>query len=210
VSFQLISHYFPELTTRQLKQLKGLKRIYEDWNSKVNVISRKDMDCFYLHHVLHSLSIAKVVQFKARAEILDVGTGGGFPLIPLAILFPESRFFAIDSIGKKVKVVRHVAHETGLKNVQCRQIRAEQMDGEFDFIVSRAVSRTKKLISWVDGLFKQKSIHSLKNGFLFLKGGDLQAELDETGRFYQCFQLADYFEEEYFETKKVVYMNAGH
>ena len=184
---------FPDLTAIQRKQLEALKPLYEDWNSKINVISRKDLDQFYVHHVLHSMAIAKVIQFKKGTHVLDVGTGGGFPLIPLAITFPEVHFLGIDSIGKKVKVVEEISKSLGLKNVKTSQIRAEDVDGQFDFIVSRAVTRSKRFISWVDHKIKKQSLNELKNGFIFLKGGDLSEELKEVNGKYKEYQIQDFF-----------------
>ncbi len=197
---------FPDLTPTQRDQFKDLKPLFEDWNSKINVISRKDMDHFYVHHVLHSLAIAKVIQFKKDTHILDVGTGGGFPLIPLAILFPEAHFLGIDSIGKKIKVVEEVAKSLGLKNLKAEHKRAEEVDQQFDFIVSRAVTRSKRFISWVDEKIKKQSFNDLKNGFLFLKGGDLAEELKEVNRKYQEFYIQDFFDNPFFETKKIIYL----
>ena len=205
-SSQIISHYFPDLSETQKKQFVQLYPLYKEWNDKINVISRKDVDNLYINHVLHSLGIAKVNSFKPGAAVLDVGTGGGFPGIPLAILFPETQFHLVDSIGKKVTVVKNVADGLGLKNVRAEQIRAEQIKGEYDFIVSRAVTRIKEFYGWVHNKVKTKSIHDMDNGILYLKGGDLDEELGELKRLYQIFELSTYFKEDFFETKKVVYM----
>jgi len=202
----IIKHYFPDITPKQVSQFEKLYALYKDWNDKINVISRKDTDNLYVNHVLHSLGIAKVMQFKPGASILDVGTGGGFPGIPLAILFPETQFYLVDSIGKKITVVKGVAEGVGLKNVRAEQIRAEQVKGEFDFIVSRAVTRIKEFYGWINQKVKEKSVHPLDNGILYLKGGDLEEELGELKRLYQLYELPDYFKEEFFETKKVVYV----
>jgi 16S rRNA (guanine527-N7)-methyltransferase len=202
----LIKKYFPDLSPEQEVQFGRLRELYEDWNSKINVISRKDIDELYVRHVLHSLGIAKVQPFLAGAQILDVGTGGGFPGIPLAILFPQASFYLVDSIGKKISVVQGVAEALGLQNVRAEQIRAEQVKGQFDFVVSRAVTRMKPFIGWVEKKVKQDSKHPLYNGILYLKGGDLDEELDETGLNYAIYNLPDFFEEEFFETKKVVYV----
>lgn len=202
----LIFHYFPDLTNAQKEQFAGLYSLYSEWNDKINVISRKDIENLYVNHVLHSLGIAKVTSFKPGATILDVGTGGGFPGIPLAILFPETQFHLVDSIGKKITVVKNVAEGIGLKNVKAEQIRAEQIKGEYDFIVSRAVTRLKEFYGWVNRKVKKDSSHSLFNGILYLKGGDLDEELAELKRPHQIFTLSDYFKEEFFETKKVVYV----
>ncbi|EMR03145.1 16S rRNA (guanine(527)-N(7))-methyltransferase RsmG [Cesiribacter andamanensis] len=202
----LIKKYFPDLSPEQELQFGRLQELYEDWNSKINVISRKDIDELYVRHVLHSLGIAKVQPFLAGAQIMDVGTGGGFPGIPLAILFPQASFYLVDSIGKKISVVQGVAEALGLQNVRAEQIRAEQVKGQFDFVVSRAVTRMKPFIGWVEKKVKQDSKHPLYNGILYLKGGDLDEELDETGLNYAIYNLPDFFEEEFFETKKVVYV----
>ena len=203
---EIISDYFPGLTGQQKEQFAQLYPLYKDWNEKINVISRKDVDNLYVNHVLHSLGIAKVISFKAGAQILDVGTGGGFPGIPLAILFPEARFHLVDSIGKKITVVNNVVEGLGLKNVKAEQIRAEQIKGEYDFIVSRAVTRFKEFYGWVNRKVKKASIHEMDNGILYLKGGDLDEELAELKRLHQVFDLSKYFKEDFFETKKVVFV----
>lgn len=201
-----IIKYFPELTGRQREQFAALLPLYEDWNAKVNVISRKDMSNFYEHHVLHSLAIAKVQPFKTMAEILDVGTGGGFPGIPLAIMFPDANFYLIDSIGKKIKVVSDVAQQLGLKNVRAGQIRAEQVVGDYDFIVSRAVTDLSQFTRWVRGKVSDSHYHTLRNGILYLKGGDLAEELAPFKKRVRTWDISDFFEEEFFDTKKVVYL----
>ena len=201
-----ILKYFPEITERQKEQFAALLPLYEDWNSKINVISRKDMDNFYEHHVLHSLAIAKVQPFKPMAEILDVGTGGGFPGIPLAILFPDARFHLIDSIGKKIKVVQSVAEQLELKNVRAEQIRAEQLRGEYDFIVSRAVTDLSQFTQWVRGKVSTIQYHKLRNGILYLKGGDLTDELAPFKKKARTWDISDFFQEDYFLTKKVIYL----
>jgi 16S rRNA (guanine527-N7)-methyltransferase len=203
---EIISHYFPNLSETQKKQFAQLYSLYKEWNDKINVISRKDVDNLYINHVLHSLGIAKVNSFKPGASILDVGTGGGFPGIPLAILFPETQFHLVDSIGKKITVVKNVAEGLGLKNVRAEQIRAEQIKGQYDFIVSRAVTRIKEFYGWINNKVKTKSIHDMDNGILYLKGGDLDEELGELKRLYQIFELSTYFKEDFFETKKVVFV----
>lgn len=203
---ELIFRYFPGLTDVQKEQFNRLLPLYREWNAKINVISRKDIDNLYLNHVLHSLGIAKMTSFKSGVDVLDVGTGGGFPGIPLAILFPETRFQLVDSIGKKITVVRNIAEGIGLKNVHAEQIRAEQVKGEFDFIVSRAVTRLKEFYGWVHRKVKKDSKHSLYNGILYLKGGDLDDELAELKKPHQIFDLSTVFEEDFFETKKVVYI----
>ena len=203
---ELIYKYFPQLTERQKEQFAALLPLYQDWNAKINVISRKDMDNFYEHHVLHSLAIAKVQPFKTQADILDVGTGGGFPGIPLAIMFPHSNFYLIDSIGKKVKVVQNVVESLGLKNVRTEQIRAEQVQGEFDFIVSRAVTDLSQFTQWVRGKVSDIHYHHLRNGILYLKGGDLTEELAPFKKKVRTWDISEFFEEEFFQTKKVIYM----
>ena len=203
---ELISSYFPEITDLQKEQFSRLLPLYKEWNAKINVISRKDVDNLYVNHVLHSLGIAKLISFKAGARILDVGTGGGFPGIPLAILFPDTQFHLVDSIGKKITVVNKVAEGVGLKNVRGEQIRAEQLKGEYDFIVSRAVTRLKEFYGWVRGKVKKESKHSLYNGILYLKGGDLEEEFAELKKPHQVFELNTVFKEEFFATKKVVYV----
>jgi 16S rRNA (guanine527-N7)-methyltransferase len=203
---EIIFHDFPDLSEKQKDQFNKLFDLYSDWNNKINVISRKDIDNLYVNHVLHSLGIAKVMSFKPGADILDVGTGGGFPGIPLAILFPETNFHLVDSIGKKITVVKGVAEGIGLTNVKAEQIRAEQIKGEYDFIVSRAVTRLKEFHQWIHRKVKKKSVHDLDNGILYLKGGDLDEELAELKKRYSLYDLPSYFKEEYFETKKVVYV----
>ncbi|MBA4056429.1 MAG: 16S rRNA (guanine(527)-N(7))-methyltransferase RsmG [Marivirga sp.] len=203
---EIIFDYFPELTEHQRKQVLMLHPLYSEWNGKINVISRKDIDNLYVNHVLHSLAIAKITSFKPGAKILDVGTGGGFPGIPLAILFPETQFHLVDSIGKKITVVKNVAEGLGLKNIMAEQIRAEQVKGEYDFIVSRAVTRLKEFYGWVNKKVKKDSIHSLYNGILYLKGGDLDEEMAELKKPHQIFELHNFFKEEFFETKKIVFV----
>lgn len=203
---EIITHYFPEISSAQKKQFESLYGLYAEWNEKINVISRKDIDNLYINHVLHSLGIAKVQTFKPGSSILDVGTGGGFPGIPLAILFPETSFHLVDSIGKKITVVNEVAKGIGLKNVKAEQARAEQLKGEYDFIVSRAVTRIKEFYQWIHRKTKAKSVHERDNGILYLKGGDLDEELNELKKPYQLYNLSDHFKEEFFETKKVVYV----
>lgn len=202
----IISHYFPELSENQKNQFAQLQALYTDWNEKINVISRKDIDNLYVNHVLHSLGIAKVISLKPGASVLDVGTGGGFPGIPLAILFPETNFHLVDSIGKKITVVKGVAEGIGLTNVKAEQIRAEQIKGEYDFIVSRAVTRLKEFYGWIHRKTKKQSVHSLYNGILYLKGGDLDEELNELKKPHSVYELSSFFKEEFFETKKVVYV----
>lgn len=201
----LIQQYFSNITETQKEQFRQLEGLYTDWNSKINVVSRKDIDELYVRHVLHSLGIAKVISFKSNAKILDVGTGGGFPGIPLAILFPESQFYLVDSIGKKLKVVNGVAEALGLKNVKTQHGRAEDVNGEFDFIVSRAVTAMPTFVGWVKNKIAKNQRHDLKNGILYLKGGDLLEEL-KVFRTTTIYNLSDYFKEDFFETKKVVHL----
>jgi 16S rRNA (guanine527-N7)-methyltransferase len=203
---EIILKYFPDLTEAQKTQFSKLFPLYKEWNEKINIISRKDIDNLYVNHVLHSLGIAKLTSFKPGAAVLDVGTGGGFPGVPLAILFPETAFHLVDSIGKKITVVKNVAEGIGLKNIRAEQIRAEQIKGEYDFIVSRAVTRLKEFYGWVHRKVKKESKHALYNGILYLKGGDLEEELAELKKPHQLFELNAVFKEEYFETKKVVYI----
>jgi 16S rRNA (guanine527-N7)-methyltransferase len=202
---EAILKHFPNLTEVQKEQFRQLDVLYHDWNEKINVISRKDIDALYTKHVLHSLGIAKIQSFEPGTFVLDVGTGGGFPGIPLAILFPETRFYLIDVIAKKIKVVQAVADALGLKNVKAEQIRAENVKGDFDFIVSRAVTNMPDFVSWVKTKIKKQHKHELKNGILYLKGGDLTEELKDFPK-ATLYDLADYFEDEFFETKKVVYL----
>lgn len=205
---QIIQEYFPELTEKQKYQFSLLLPLYEDWNSKINVISRKDTEHFYERHVLHSLGIAKVINFKPGTKVLDVGTGGGFPGIPLAILFPETDFLLVDSIGKKIKVVNAVAESIGLKNVRSEQLRAEEIKEQFDFIVSRAVTEFPVFYKWIKYKFRKESFNELPNGILYLKGGDLTEELSPFSGNVRLFELKNYFSEEFFDTKKVVYLPA--
>ena len=205
-SAEIIFSYFPELTDLQRQQFSKLFNLYSEWNEKINVISRKDIENLYINHVLHSLGIAKVMKFNPGASILDVGTGGGFPGIPLAILFPESKFHLVDSIGKKITVVKNVAEGVGLKNVTAEQMRAEQVKHQYDFIVSRAVTRLKEFYGWIHQKTKKQSTHKLDNGILYLKGGDLDEELNELKKPYSLYELSDFFREEFFQTKKVVYV----
>ncbi|MEH6706059.1 MAG: 16S rRNA (guanine(527)-N(7))-methyltransferase RsmG [Galbibacter orientalis] len=201
----IIEKYFSSLTEDQITKFSQLEDLYTDWNSKINVISRKDIEELYIRHVLHSLGIAKVQAFNPGVSILDVGTGGGFPGIPLAILFPETNFYLIDAIGKKINVVNEVASALNLQNVKAEQIRAEKVKSQFDFIVSRAVTNMPDFVKWVKGKVKKESSHELKNGILYLKGGDLSEEL-AVYKTAKTYDLKDYFEEDFFETKKVVHL----
>ncbi|KQW98470.1 16S rRNA (guanine(527)-N(7))-methyltransferase RsmG [Flavobacterium sp. Root420] len=200
-----ILKYFPNLTELQIEQFQKLDFLYHDWNEKINVISRKDIDALYTKHILHSLGIAKIMKFEPGATVLDVGTGGGFPGIPLAILFPETRFYLIDVIAKKIKVVQGVVDALELKNVKAEQKRAELVKGDFDFIVSRAVTNMPDFVSWIKDKIKKQHKHTLKNGILYLKGGDLTEELAAFPK-ATLYDLADIFEDEFFETKKVVHL----
>jgi 16S rRNA (guanine527-N7)-methyltransferase len=197
--------YFPNLSLTQQNQFESLLKLYLEWNAMINVISRKDMDAFYVRHVLHSLGIAKIIQFKPQNQVLDVGTGGGFPGIPLAIMFPDTQFNLIDSIGKKIKVVEGVSSALGLKNVFSEQMRAEQYSKKVDFVVSRAVTRMEAFVPWVAINIKTEQRHPIKNGILYLKGGDLSKELKDFPMAKQ-YDLLSFFEDPFFETKKVVHL----
>ena len=202
----IISSYFPDLSPKQKEQFSQLDELYRFWNSRINVISRKDIDRLYLHHILHSLAIAKVISFLPGEKVLDVGTGGGFPGIPLAILFPETDFHLVDSIGKKIKVVQEVALGCGLMNVRASHDRAEQIDGKFHFVVSRAVTRLSEFYPWVKGKFEKKSVNTIQNGILYLKGGDLAEEIKESRLKTELIPLSRFFKEDYFDSKFVVYI----
>lgn len=202
----LIKKYFPEVTEKQLGQFELLFPLYSEWNEKINLVSRKDIENLMLHHVLHSLSIAKIVSFRPGTEIMDVGTGGGFPGIPLAILFPESNFLLVDGIGKKIKVVEDVSKALDLKNVKALQARAEDIDEDFEFILSRAVTKISPFFYWVKNKISPNHFHPLRNGLICLKGGDLDEELKEFSKKHKIFELKSFFEEEFFETKKIVYV----
>lgn len=200
-----ILKYFPNLSEEQIAQFAKLEELYKDWNAKINVISRKDIDELYVKHVLHSLAIAKVQPFEPGTYVLDVGTGGGFPGIPLAILFPETRFYLVDVIAKKIKVVQAVAEGIGLKNVKAEQMRAGNVKGDFDFIVSRAVTNMPDFVSWIKDKIKKQHKHELKNGILYLKGGDLTEELKDFPKATE-YNISDFFSPDFFETKKVVHL----
>lgn len=202
----IVKKYFHNLTEKQLEQFELLFPLYKEWNEKINVISRKDIDNIMLHHVLHSLAIAKIVDFKPGTEILDVGTGGGFPGIPLAILFPACQFLLVDSTGKKIKVVEEIAKTLGLQNVQAKHARAEDIDQDFEFVVSRAVTRITPFYYWIHKKISPNHFHPLRNGILYLKGGDLKEELEEFGKKHKLYDLSTIFEEDFFETKKVLYV----
>lgn len=205
---ELINKYFPNLTADQQDKFDRMKALYEHWNAQINVISRKDMDAFYTHHVLHSLAIAKVIRFTAGTTILDVGTGGGFPGIPLAIMFPECRFHLVDSIGKKIKVVNEVATALGLKNVVAEQKRVEELDYTYDFVVSRAVAPWEEIHRWTAKLIHEDGKNALPNGWLLLKGGDLKEELKSAKKWKVDHEIKKMFDDEFFETKKVIYIPA--
>lgn len=203
---ELILKYFPDLSDRQKEQFAALYELYREWNSKINVVSRKDFEQLYLRHVLHSLAIAKVCQFNAGARILDVGCGGGFPSIPLAIMFPEAKFLAADSIAKKITVVKGVSEALGLENLEARCVRVEQIPTRFDFVVSRAVTTMETFVGWIwSKIERGTTAGSLPNGILYLKGGDLGEELGLTGKRWDLHDIKSFFEEDFFETKKVVY-----
>lgn len=205
---KLILKYFPDLTDNQKRQFEMLEPLYKEWNEQINVVSRKDIDELYTRHILHSLAIGKLIEFKPNSKVLDVGTGGGFPGIPLAILFPKTQFYLVDSIGKKIKVVKEVAKAIGLTNLEADHMRAEKVKFKYDFIVSRAVTNLPRFNNWIKGKFNETSRHKLKNGLLYLKGGDLTEELKEAGRKHQIFEIPEFYEEEFFETKKIVYLKA--
>ncbi|WP_282042464.1 16S rRNA (guanine(527)-N(7))-methyltransferase RsmG [Winogradskyella flava] len=205
----LILKYFPDLSEDQITQFKALEHLYKDWNTKINVVSRKDIDELYLRHVLHSLGIAKVIKFADNSSILDVGTGGGFPGIPLAILFPKCQFHLVDSINKKLKVINAVAEALGLTNIRTTHSRVEAIDETYDFIVSRAVTAMPEFTKWVRGKIAKKQQNELKNGILYLKGGDLTDELKQYAT-VKAYLLSDYFDEDFFETKKVIYLPLKH
>ena len=207
MSLELILQYFPNITSEQKKQFAELEVLYKDWNEKINVISRKDTDSLYEKHILHSLGIAKVMQFADGTKVLDIGTGGGFPGIPLAILFPNVQFTLVDSIGKKITVVKGVAESLGLKNVTAHHIRAEQLKEKFHFVVSRAVTQMPVFLTWLRGKFEKEQFNPKHNGVLYLKGGELAEEL--AGLKCEIFSLKNYFDGEFFDTKKVVYLSKG-
>ncbi|MBV6880814.1 16S rRNA (guanine(527)-N(7))-methyltransferase RsmG [Epilithonimonas ginsengisoli] len=207
MSLELVLKYFPDITSEQKDQFAELETLYKDWNEKINVISRKDTDSLYEKHILHSLGIAKIMEFADNTKVLDIGTGGGFPGIPLAILFPNAQFTLVDSIGKKITVVKGVAESLGLKNVTAHHMRAEQLKEKFHFVVSRAVTQMPIFLTWLRGKFEKEQFNPKHNGVIYLKGGDLGEEL--AGIKCEIFQLKNYFEEEFFDTKKVVYLSKG-
>ena len=197
--------YFPKLNSRQIEQFYQLEALYAYWNLKINLISRKDFGDFYLHHVLHSLAIARVITFSSGAHVLDVGTGGGFPGIPLSILFPKTQFYLVDSVGKKIKVVKKVASELGLDNVEALNMRIDNFSSSVDFVVSRAVAKMNIFYEWVSKKGKAENSHNFPNGIFYLKGGDVKEELRNFPK-AQEFSISTYFSEGYFETKKIIYL----
>jgi 16S rRNA (guanine527-N7)-methyltransferase len=203
---EILTKYFPDLTDQQMDQFGRLGTLYEEWNSQINVISRKDIEQLYERHVLHSLAIAKIIQFKPKTNVLDVGTGGGFPGIPLAILFPETSFLLIDSIGKKIKVVNEVASALNLTNVVAEHIRVEEVKLKFDFVVSRAVTAFPRFVSMVQTKVASKSNNDLQNGILYLKGGDFEEEIEPFRKQIRVYELQSFFQEEFFETKRLIHM----
>lgn len=205
---EIIKQYFKDLSEKQLEQFAKLDALYRNWNEKINVISRKDIDLLYERHVLHSLAIAKVINFKPNTDILDVGTGGGFPGIPLAILFPSCKFTLVDSIGKKIQVVKAVAEDLNLNNIEAHHMRAEHLKMHFDFVVSRAVAPATDIINWTKDLISKNHFHQKPNGWLLLKGGDLKEELSATKKSYKIYGIKHYFEEPFFEEKAVIYISS--
>ncbi len=204
---EIVLKYFPDITPQQKEHFAALQDFYSEWNEKINVISRKDIEQLYERHVVHSLAIYKFLPFQPGSKILDIGTGGGFPGIPLAIMMPDVQFHLTDSIGKKIKVVQEVADALGLKNVKAEHIRSEQVKSKYDFVVSRAVAELKMLLAWSNGKVLKDNVNALPNGLICLKGGDLKDELKEVKREKEIYGLSDYFSEEFFETKKLVYVS---
>ena len=202
---ELILRYFPDITPRQQEQFAKLGELYNEWNARINVVSRKDMEHLYTRHILHSLAIAKVCQFKPGAKVVDIGCGGGFPSVPLAVLFPDVEFVGVDSIGKKIKVVEGVAEGAEIKNLRAVNSRAEQLGEKFDYVVSRAVTEMSKFMPWAWALLRKGEAGTLKNGILYLKGGDLAEELALTRRRWDIYDIGAMFDDEFFETKRVVY-----
>lgn len=203
-----ILHYFPKLSPLQIQQFEQLGELYKEWNDKINVISRKDIDNLYPHHILHSLAIARLVSFHPESDVLDLGTGGGLPGIPLAILFPEANFLMVDGTRKKITVTQTIIEEIGLKNAQAKHIRAEELKQKFDFVVCRAVARLEKLMPWTRMLLKEKEIHGLPNGLITLKGGSLQEEIEALpgNDFVDLYPITDFFDMPYYEEKYIVYV----
>ena len=206
---EIILRYFPDLSDIQRTNFSRLQELYVYWNERINLISRKDIDNLYIHHVLHSLAVAKIITFKPGTKILDVGTGGGFPGIPLAILFPEVKFHLVDSIGKKIKVVEDIVNQLALTNVTFENIRAEQLKSKYDFVISRAVTSLAEFVVWVQGKINKHGQHYVQNGIFYLKGGDLEEEIKPFKKKATVFDIKDYFSEEYFQTKKIIYLPLG-
>ena len=206
----LVLKYFPELSERQVEQLAQLQELYQVWNARINVISRKDIHALYERHVLHSMGIARILQFESGTEVMDLGTGGGFPGVPLAVLFPETSFRLVDSVRKKIRVVDAVVESLGLTNVRTEHTRAEDIGGTFDFVVSRTVAALPKLLEWTRGKYRATNLNALPNGLLCFKGGDLSEEIAPYQGNVVLHDLGDFFEESFFETKKVVYVPADH
>jgi 16S rRNA (guanine527-N7)-methyltransferase len=202
---ELITRYFPDLSDRQKEQFEQLGELYNEWNARINVVSRKDMEHLYTRHILHSLAIAKVCKFEAGAKIVDIGCGGGFPSVPLAIMFPDAEFVGVDSIGKKIRVVEGIVEGAGIKNLRAVNSRAEQLGEKFDYVVSRAVTEMAKFLPWAWVLLRKGEAGTLKNGILYLKGGDLAEELAATRRKWDLYDIHTMFDDEFFDTKRVVY-----
>jgi 16S rRNA (guanine527-N7)-methyltransferase len=202
----VILRYFSELTDQQKQQFGALQALYAEWNAQINVVSRKDIDQLYVHHVLHSLAIYKFIRFSPKSKILDIGTGGGFPGIPLAIMCPEVDFFLVDSIGKKIKVVQEISAAIGLQNIQSEHNRAEKVKGQFDFVVSRAVAELRELLAWSNNKIAKKQTNAIPNGLICLKGGDLKTEFQGLRKDIEVYDLNKWFSEDFFETKKLVYV----
>ena len=204
----IIFNYFPDITETQKIRFMEMGELYAYWNARINVISRKDFENFYIHHVLHSVAIAKIIRFKNSTTIMDAGTGGGFPGIPLAVMFPQASFYLADSTGKKIMVVNEVVNSLKLMNVEARQIRMEQVNRSFDFIVSRAVTSLPEFIKWTKNKINSNSVNDIKNGILYLKGGDIKDELKSIKKFRKrIYDLSDYYSESFFETKKIVHLS---
>jgi 16S rRNA (guanine527-N7)-methyltransferase len=202
----LIDKYFPDLSSDKIDKLKALEQLYSYWNDRINVISRKDFDNFYTHHVLHSLAIAKYIDFKPDTNILDIGTGGGFPGLPLAILFDDVNFTLVDSIGKKIKVVKEISNALEINNIKAIHKRAENVEGRFDFVLSRAVTKLERFLPWIENKISRTSKHKIANGLIYLKGGDVKEELAAINKKYYIKSISDYFTEDFFKTKLIVYV----